>query len=177
MSNIYSVIDEFMVFANGSLLAPTTDYTFTSPRTVTFQYTPASNDEIIIRGTGKGSEFPSPTRFNYIATSNQTVFSGADAASQTLSFTGDNLEVFLNGSKLNKQQGDFTVSGGNTVTLASGAAASDIVEILVFSQFAVANALAVGSNLSDVDNATTALNNLGGASTGKAIAMSIVFGG
>ena len=69
------------------------------------------------------------------------------------------------------------MSGGNTVTLASGAAASDIVEILVFSQFAVANALAVGSNLSDVDNATTALNNLGGASTGKAIAMSIVFGG
>ena len=177
LSNLYGVIDEFMVFANGSLLAPTTDYTFTSPRTVTFQYTPANNDEIIIRGTGKGSEFPSPTRFNYVATGNQTVFTGADAASQTLSFTGDNLEVFLNGSKLNKQQGDFTVSGGNTVTLASGAAASDIVEILVFSQFAVANALAVGSNLSDVDNATTALNNLGGASTGKAIAMSIVFGG
>ena len=177
LSNLYGVIDEFMVFANGSLLAPTTDYTFTSPRTVTFQYTPANNDEIIIRGTGKGSEFPSPTRFNYVATANQTVFTGADAASQTLSFTGDNLEVFLNGSKLNKQQGDFTVSGGNTVTLASGAAASDIVEILVFSQFAVANALAVGSNLSDVDNATTALNNLGGASTGKAIAMSIVFGG
>ena len=177
LSNIYGVIDEFMVFANGSLLAPTTDYTFTSPRTVTFQYTPANNDEIIIRGTGKGSEFPSPTRFNYVASGNQTVFTGADAASQTLSFTGDNLEVFLNGSKLNKQQGDFTVSGGNTVTLASGAAASDIVEILVFSQFAVANALAVGSNLSDVQNATTALNNLGGASTGKAIAMSIVFGG
>ena len=177
LSNIYGVIDEFMVFANGSLLAPTTDYTFTSPRTVTFQYTPANNDESIIRGTGKGSEFPSPTRFNYVATGNQTVFTGADAASQTLSFTGDNLEVFLNGSKLNKQQGDFTVSGGNTVTLASGAAASDIVEILVFSQFAVANALAVGSNLSDVQNATTALNNLGGASTGKAIAMSIVFGG
>ena len=177
LTNIYSVIDEFMVFANGSLLTPTTDYTFTSPRTVTFQYTPATNDEIIIRGTGKGSEFPSPTRFNYVASGNQTVFTGADAASQTLSFTGDNLEVFLNGSKLNKQQGDFTVSGGNTVTLASGAAASDIVEILVFSQFAVANALAVGSNLSDVDNATTALNNLGGASTGKAIAMSIVFGG
>ena len=177
LSNLYGVIDEFMVFANGSLLAPTTDYTFTSPRTVTFQYTPASNDEIIIRGTGKGSEFPSPTRFNYVATGNQTVFTGADAASQTLSFTGDNLEVFLNGSKLNKQQGDFTVSGGNTVTLASGASASDIVEILVFSQFAVANALAAGSNLSDVDNATTALNNLGGASTGKAIAMSIVFGG
>ena len=177
LTNIYNVIDEFMVFANGSLLAPTTDYTFTSPRTVTFQYTPANNDEIIIRGTGKGSEFPSPTRFNYVATGNQTVFTGADAASQTLSFTGDNLEVFLNGSKLNKQQGDFTVSGGNTVTLASGASASDIVEILVFSQFAVANALAVGSNLSDVDNATTALNNLGGASTGKAIAMSIVFGG
>ena len=177
LTNIYGVIDEFMVFANGSLLAPTTDYTFTSPRTVTFQYTPANNDEIIIRGTGKPSNLASPTRFNYVATSNQTVFTGADAASQTLSFTGDNLEVFLNGSKLNKQQGDFTVSGGNTVTLASGAAASDIVEILVFSQYAVANALAIGSNLSDVQNATTALNNLGGASTGKAIAMSIVFGG
>ena len=164
-----------MVFANGSLLAPTTDYTFTSPRTVTFQYTPANNDEINLRGVGENAVVGN--RYTYVATGNQTAFTGADAASQTLSFTGDNLEVFLNGSKLNKQQGDFTVSGGNTVTLASGAAASDIVEILVFSQFAVANALAVGSNLSDVDNATTALNNLGGASTGKAIAMSIVFGG
>jgi len=36
--------------------------------------------------------------------------------------------------------------------------------------------LTVNNNLSDVNNATTALNNLGGASTGKAIAMSIVFG-
>jgi len=37
--------------------------------------------------------------------------------------------------------------------------------------------LTVNNNLSDVSNATTALNNLGGASTGKAIAMAIVFGG
>jgi len=37
--------------------------------------------------------------------------------------------------------------------------------------------LTVNNNLSDVNDATTALNNLGGATTGKAIAMAIVFGG
>lgn len=177
LTNSYVNIDQFMVFVNGSLLVPTTDYTFnTGTSVLTFTYTPANNDEINVRGVTENNAVVG-NRYTYVATSNQTAFTGADAASQTLSFLADNIEVFLNGSKLNKQQGDFTVSGGTTVTLASGATSSDVLEILVFESYSVANALKISSNLSDVNNATTALNNLGGASTGKAIAMSIVFGG
>tara|TARA_B100001559_G_scaffold227751_1_gene191514 strand:- start:7178 stop:9118 length:1941 start_codon:yes stop_codon:yes gene_type:complete len=177
LTNSYVNIDQFMVFVNGSLLVPATDYTFnTGTSVLTFTYTPANNDEINVRGVTENNAVVG-NRYTYVATNNQTAFTGADAASQTLSFLADNVEVFLNGSKLNKQQGDFTVSGGTTVTLASGAATSDILEILVFESYSVANALKISSNLSDVNNATTALNNLGGASTGKAIAMSIVFGG
>tara|TARA_Y100000996_G_scaffold376822_1_gene328464 strand:+ start:1400 stop:3331 length:1932 start_codon:yes stop_codon:yes gene_type:complete len=158
LSNSYVNIDQFMVFVNGSLLVPSTDYTFSTPSTVTFQYTPAQNDEINVRGVGENAVVGN--RYTYVATNNQTAFTGADAASQTLSFLADNLEVFLNGSKLNKQQGDFTVSGGNTVTLASGAATSDILEILVFENYSVADALKISNNLSDLNNAATARTNL-----------------
>jgi len=149
-----------MVFVNGSLLVPTTDYTFnTGTSVLTFTYTPANNDEINVRGVTENNAVVG-NRYTYVATSNQTAFTGADAASQTLSFLADNVEVFLNGSKLNKQQGDFTVSGGNTVTLASGAATSDILEILVFESYSVANALKISNNLSDLNNAATARTNL-----------------
>ena len=158
LSNSYVNIDQFMVFVNGSLLVPSTDYTFSTPSTVTFQYTPAQNDEINVRGVSENAVVGN--RYTYVATNNQTAFTGADAASQTLSFLADNLEVFLNGSKLNKQQGDFTVSGGNTVTLASGAATSDILEILVFESYSVADALKISNNLSDLNNAATARTNL-----------------
>ena len=159
LTNSYVNIDQFMVFVNGSLLVPSTDYTFnTGTSVLTFTYTPANNDEINVRGVGENAVVGN--RYTYVATSNQTAFTGADAASQTLSFLADNLEVFLNGSKLNKQQGDFTVSGGNTVTLATGAAASDILEILVFDSYSVADALKISNNLSDLNNAATARTNL-----------------
>ena len=94
LSNSYVNIDQFMVFVNGSLLVPSTDYTFSTPSTVTFQYTPAQNDEINVRGVSENAVVGN--RYTYVATSNQTAFTGADAASQTLSFLADNLEVFLN---------------------------------------------------------------------------------
>ena len=168
LTNSYVNIDQFMVFANGSLLVPSTDYTFnTGTSVLTFTYTPANNDEINVRGVGENAVVGN--RYTYVATGNQTAFTGADAASQTLSFLADNLEVFLNGSKLNKQQGDFTVSGGNTVTLATGASASDILEILVFDSYAVADALKISNNLSDLNNVATARTNLGISTYGSTL--------
>jgi len=160
LTNSYVNIDQFMVFSNGSLLVPTTDYTFnTGTSVLTFTYTPANNDEINVRGVTENNAVVG-NRYTYVATANQTAFTGADAASQTLSFLADNVEVFLNGSKLNKQQGDFTVSGGTTITLPTGAAVNDILEVLVFENYAVANALSISNNLSDLNNAATARTNL-----------------
>ena len=65
--------------------------------------------------------------FTYSATSNQTSFTGADSNSKTLSYVVGEVEVFMNGIKLDSS--DFTASNGTTVVLASGAAANDVVVI------------------------------------------------
>ena len=63
------------------------------------------------------------SRQAYTATSNQTVFT------TTQSFIEGYEQVYFNGMLLLRGT-DYTTSNSNTVTLASGAAASDIVEIL-----------------------------------------------
>jgi hypothetical protein len=158
-TNVYSTISEIMVFVNGSLLVPSTDYTFVAPNKVTFTFTPTNLSEIAIRGSGENAVLAN--RFTYVATNNQTAFTGADANGNTLSFIADNIDVYLNGSKLSKQQSDFSVSGGNTVTLNAGAAVSDILEIVVLDPYEVANVLQINNNLSDLSNVTTARTNLG----------------
>ena len=77
-----------------------------------------------------------------------------------MAFTADNIDVYLNGSKLSKQQNDYSVSGGNTVTLAVGAALSDVLEVVVMDPYETANVLQTTNNLSDLTNATTARTNL-----------------
>jgi len=75
-------------------------------------------------------------RFSYLVSSGtQTVFTGSDAASNTLSFSSTFIDVYLNGIRLSKQQGDFTLTGGHTVTLASAATTNDIVEMVAFNTF------------------------------------------
>lgn len=103
----------------------------------------------------------------------------ATAGQTTFSITGGYIvgyvDVFLNGVLL--APSDYTASDGLTVVLNTGAALNDQFEALSYQTLSFTEALQSFNNLSDVANATTALNNLGGASTGKAIAMAIVFGG
>ena len=56
------------------------------------------------------------TRFKFTSDSNQSVFTGADSAGNILSFDNQNVNVFLNGIYLEKDA-DYTVSGGNTITM------------------------------------------------------------
>lgn len=74
--------------------------------------------------------------FQYTATASQTVFSGNDDNTNELVIDKAGLtNVFLNGVRL--VDSDYTVDvGANSVTLASGAALNDIVEIEVFGNFA-----------------------------------------
>ena len=157
-TNVYSKIEEIMVFVNGSLLVPSTDYTFSAPSTVTFTFTPTNNSEIAVRGSGENAILAN--RFTYVATASQTAFTGNDAGGATMAFTADNIDVYLNGSKLSKQQNDYSVSGGNTVTLTTGAALNDILEVVVMDPFETANVLQTTNNLSDLPNAATARTNL-----------------
>ena len=78
--------------------------------------------------------------YNYTATSGQTAFTGADDNGNTMDFLEDNIIVTLNGVTLEKTA-DYTVSGGNTVTLTSGAATSDELNVTAFKYFGIADAL------------------------------------
>ena len=98
-----------------------------------------------------GAQF-SYTRTNFTATSSQTTFS--------VSYDVGYVDVFMNGVKLIVGT-DVTATNGTSIVLASGAASGDLIEVIAYETFAVANALVAANNLSDVSSASTALTNLG----------------
>ena len=79
------------------------------------------------------------TRFIYQATVGQTSFSGSDANSNTLTYAdGEYVDVYQNGILL-KPATDYTSTTGTTVVLVTGASVNDVVEIVVYDAFSIAN--------------------------------------
>ena len=79
------------------------------------------------------------TRFIYQATAGQTSFSGSDANSNTLTYSdGEYVDVFQNGVLL-KPATDYTSTSGTTVVLVTGASLNDVVDIVVYDAFSIAN--------------------------------------
>ena len=79
------------------------------------------------------------TRFVYQATAGQTSFSGSDANSNTLTYSdGEYVDVYQNGILL-KPATDYTSTTGTTVVLVTGASVNDVVEIVVYDAFSIAN--------------------------------------
>ena len=79
------------------------------------------------------------TRFIYQATAGQTSFSGSDANSNTLTYAdGEDVDVYQNGILL-KPATDYTSTTGTTVVLVTGASVNDVVEIVVYDAFSIAN--------------------------------------
>jgi hypothetical protein len=78
------------------------------------------------------------TTFQYTATGGQTTFSGSDDNSATLSYTVNNILVTLNGSLLFNGT-DYTATNGTSVVLASGAVASDVLQVTAFKSFTTAD--------------------------------------
>ena len=77
-------------------------------------------------------------RFRYTATASQITFTGADANGNTLAYDAGFLDVYLNGIKLVNTL-DFTASSGTSIVLATGATVSDILEIIAYGTFQLAN--------------------------------------
>ena len=77
-------------------------------------------------------------RFKYTATASQTTFTGADDNSASLAYDAGFLDVYLNGIKL-VNGSDFTATTGNSVVLTVGASANDILEIIAYGTFDLAN--------------------------------------
>jgi hypothetical protein len=102
-------------------------------------------------------------RFQYTATGGQTTFSGADSAGNTLSYDSPFIDCYLNGVKLVNGT-DVTVTSGNSVVLASGAAAGDILDLVGFGTFNVAaiNAANITSGTLGSDRLPTVPTSKGG---------------
>ena len=80
------------------------------------------------------------TRFLYTATASQTTFSGADTQNLTLRYSDANfVDVYQNGVLLKGGGADYTATTTTSVVLATGATADDVIEIIVYDVFAVAN--------------------------------------
>ena len=74
----------------------------------------------------------------YTATASQTTFSGASSEGVTLSYADTNyIDVFQNGVLLGSA--DYTSTSGTSVVLAQGASADDLIVIVVYDVFSVAD--------------------------------------
>ena len=78
-------------------------------------------------------------RFIYQATAGQTSFSGSDANALTLTYAdGAYVDVYQNGVLL-KPATDYTATSGTTVVVVTGASLNDVVEIIAYDAFSIAN--------------------------------------
>ena len=88
------------------------------------------------RTLGQGTR----SRFLYTATAGQTTFSGSDSQSNTLAYADNNgLDCFQNGVLLKGGGADYTATTGTSVVLTTGASVDDVIEILVYDVFAIAD--------------------------------------
>ena len=114
--------------------------------TLTFSAAPANGDVITVRFFGRAVDQPTSfamALFKYTATASQTAFTGADANGAILAFSGNDVDVYLNGVHLDSS--DFTPSNGDTITLASGAAVNDELVIRAFRAFTVTDTVSKSS--------------------------------
>ena len=114
----------------------------------------------------------------YTATASQTTFTGASSEGVTLSYADTNyIDVFQNGVLLGSA--DYTSTSGTSVVLAQGASADDLVVIVVYDVFSVADTVSK-ANGGTFDSAVTMSGglrvadggNIGSASDTDAIAIS-----
>ncbi len=88
---------------------------------------------------GKSPSVGVRNRYLYQATAGQTSFTGSDADSKTLTYTdGLYVDVYQNGVLL-KPVTDYTSTSGTSVVLVTGASLNDVVEIVVYDAFSIAN--------------------------------------
>ena len=160
--------DNFNVFLNGIKLIDSDFTANISNNTITLTEGADSGDDLVIT-TIEGDVIPSDATiidsayvqarqegvnatfkdFKFVATANQTVFSGNDANGTALSFETNKFHVLLNGIRLDAS--DFTESADNNkITLAVGAAVSDE---LIVSTIGTEKTTTLASITSTVDSA------------------------
>lgn len=152
----------------------------------------ATDTQITISATAVGDvvevvEYGAPFASPYASTF-PTVTTGA--TSVTVDYTADKVAVYKNGVKLRGGGVDFTASNGTSITGFSAFAANDVVEVVEHGSLAndsildftdTPSSLGTAGQILQMNSGANALEFAAapssGISTGKAIAMAIVFGG
>jgi hypothetical protein len=80
-------------------------------------------------------------RFRFTASGGETSLSGTDANGLTLNYIAGKEQVYLNGVLLARTS-DYTATDGTSITSLAALAASDIVEIITFTAFELADSIA-----------------------------------
>ena len=110
---------------------------------------------------GKAPQQGIRNRFIYSATAGQTSFTGSDANALTLSYPdGEYVDVYQNGVLL-KPAADYTSTSGTSVVLVTGASVNDVIEIIVYDTFSIAN------SYTKTDSDTRFVNVAGDTMTGN----------
>ena len=80
------------------------------------------------------------TRYRFVAVGSETSVSGVDANGSVLAYVAGKEQVYMNGVLLVRGQ-DYTATNGTSITGLSALAANDVIEVLTFSEFVIANAV------------------------------------
>ena len=141
------------VFLNGIKLIAGTDFTATNGTAVVLAAGAATGDlfEAVAWNAANVAQ-QAYTKTSFTATASQTTF--------TVDYTVGFVNVYLNGVLL-LDGTEYTATNGTSIVLAAGAAVNDSVVVEAFTTFSASSALAIANNLSDLNNAATALTNLG----------------
>ena len=108
------------------------------------------------------------SRYIFTATASQTTFSGSDDDGKTLKYEdAAYLDVFLNGVLL-KPVTDYTATSKTSVVLTSGAAVSDIVEIVAYDIASIADTVSK-ANGGTFDAGVAANNRVGIGTTSPSV--------
>ena len=123
---------QILVFLNGVFLDPD-DYTASNGTSIVLDDGAKSSDylEIISLSGSSGAKITGTTVYEFTATANQTVLTGADENGNTLSYTQKGkVLVFLNGVLMdNRTSTDYTETNASTITFSAGLQVSDTIII------------------------------------------------
>ena len=123
-----------LVYLNGILLVDSADYTAANGTTITLTTGANVNDVISIVSSDTSTTYnlnTNITNFYYTSTGSQTTFSGSDDNSNTLAYTADKIQVYLNGVLL-KDSADYTATNGTSVVLSSAVDSNDVIAISAY---------------------------------------------
>lgn len=122
--------------------APTVDNDGNSLITGAIYWNSVTNSMYAWTGTEWGSISSTSDiyRYRYTASGGETSKSGADDNGLTLSYIAGKEQVYLNGVLLARTS-DYTATDGSTITSLAALAAGDILEVITFTAFELANVL------------------------------------